>query len=288
MSSKRKFSDFNADSSSKKEESRERIPGYHAPKSRKKSGSHKARANPKSLQWVKKRVRTIERKMRGGTENLPANVQNDMEKELAYHKQKLDEVADDKKRKSMIKKYHMVRFFERKKADRLAKQIGTQLEMATDEAEIKKLKADLHVAEIDSLYARYFPHRERYESLYPVSSLGLSVHGGEQPEDASTAAKALRTERPKLWGAIEKASKKGPQALSDIRERKLAVDSRSKAPKDRPSKHSFAVKANQLKEKTAFVSDPADPRQGKGKRKEESDSSDSSSDSDSDGFFEKE
>ena len=51
----------------------------------------------------------------------------------------------------------MVRFFERKKADRLAKQIETQIELSKDPEETEKLKQDLHVAQIDSLYAKFFP-----------------------------------------------------------------------------------------------------------------------------------
>jgi hypothetical protein len=139
---------------------------------------------------------------------LPANKENDLAKELEYHKQKIDEAEDEKKKKkskqfleflmrslfgrrrgrhcpiegapaawptnsecSMINwkmylltpdcivlaKYHMVRFFERKKADRLAKQIETQISLSKDPEEIEKLNQDLHVAQIDSLYAKFFP-----------------------------------------------------------------------------------------------------------------------------------
>lgn len=60
-------------------------------------------------------------------------------------------------RRIVLAKYHMVRFFERKKADRLAKQIETQIELSKDAEETEKLKQDLHVAQIDSLYAKFFP-----------------------------------------------------------------------------------------------------------------------------------
>ena len=62
------------------------------------------------LNWVKKRARTIERRFKTG-QNMPANIQNDLERELAHHQQKIEEIADEKRRKQMIKKYHMVRFF---------------------------------------------------------------------------------------------------------------------------------------------------------------------------------
>ncbi|KAL7627019.1 rRNA-processing protein efg1 [Parahypoxylon ruwenzoriense] len=267
MGSKRKFSEFKAEQSGQTEKggTRERIPGYHAPKNPKKKNGKKSRVKPGSMNWVKKRARTIERRFKTG-QNMPANIQNDLERELAHHQQKITEAADEKRRKTMIKKYHMVRFFERKKADRLAKQIKSQIETAKDDKEIDKLKADLHRAEIDSIYTRFFPYRERYISLYPVASLGLSVHGGEKAEDASSAAQALHTERPPLWEEIETASEKGIPALIEIRERKLGTGSRGKHPRDDgPSKDSAPATVNRANTKNSNASDGASSRQGKGK-----------------------
>ena len=42
---------------------------------------------------------------------IPANKRIDLERELAHHKQKIEEATEDKERKHMISKYHMVRFF---------------------------------------------------------------------------------------------------------------------------------------------------------------------------------
>ncbi|XXG96588.1 hypothetical protein Hte_002876 [Hypoxylon texense] len=288
MNSKRKFSDFKAESrpdSSEHGETHERNPGFHASKKSKKHAKN-GKVKPDNLNWVKKRARTIERRFKTG-HNIPANVQNELERELAHHQQKITELADEKKRKTMIKKYHMVRFFERKKADRLAKQIQSQLNKATDEKEIEKLKADLHKAEVDSLYTRYFPFRERYVSLYPVSSLGLSVHGGEKPEDASTAAQALHTDRPPMWEVIEKESEKGMRALVEIRERKL-VPNQPKKP-DQPSKDAAPSKTKTPKTPKTKISEKPDSQRtqkGKGRTKQtEQPPSDHGDDSDG-GFFE--
>ncbi|KAI1281363.1 hypothetical protein F5Y07DRAFT_354484 [Xylaria sp. FL0933] len=275
MSSKRKFSELGAESSAAGE-TRDRIPSYQKPKHKKRRGAG-GQEKPNSIAWIKKRARTIERRLNHPAK-LPANVQHDLEKELEHHKQKMEDQADKKKRSAMIKKYHMIRFFERKKADRLVKQLQTQLESATDDHEKNKLKLEIQIAETDSLYARYFPHRERYVSLYPNSSVSPK-------EDASSAIKALTTSRPPLWAAIDKAAKKGTAALVQIRERRLAVDSRSKAPKERPSKHAFEAKAGQLKAKTSFAPECTDSKKSSGKRQESSESSDSSSDNDSDGGF---
>lgn len=159
----------------------------------------------------------------------------------------------------------------------------TQLEATTDREERKRLQADLHVAEVDALYAKYFPHRERYVSLYPVSSLGLGVQGGVKAEDSSTAARALHAERPPLWGVIEKAAKKGPAALTQIQERKSPVDSGSKPAQERPSKHSSTAKATQPKAKS---SGDARPHEGKGRHGKSRETSDPSGDDSDGGFFE--
>ncbi|KAI1180113.1 hypothetical protein F4777DRAFT_574395 [Nemania sp. FL0916] len=282
MSSKRKFSEFRSDPSATGE-MREHARG--PPNSRFKNKKGPSHEKPTSISWLKKRARTIERRL-NHTDSLPANIKHDLEKELDHHKQKLEDLADSRKRQAMIKKYHMVRFFEKKKADRLAKQIRNQLEATTDEEERKRLQADLHIAEVDSLYAKYFPHRERYVSLYPVAS-GQSNGGDTKAEDTSTTARYLHTDRPPFWTTIEKTAEKGVRALMQIQERKPVVDSRNNPPQERPPKHSHAVKADKPKAKTSSLSEPAEAPERKGKSKSQlpQEPSGSSSDDDSDGGF---
>ncbi|KAI1144504.1 hypothetical protein F5Y05DRAFT_29235 [Hypoxylon sp. FL0543] len=284
MGSKRKFAEFDAESS-EKGGTRELSSGYHQPKKANKNHPKKSKAKPDNINWLKKRVRTIERRFKTG-KNMPANVQNDLERELAHHQQKIEEAADEKRRKTMIKKYHMVRFFERKKADRLAKRIRSQLKTATDEKEIEKLNADLHKAEIDSIYTRFFPYRERYISLYPVASLGLSMQGGEKTEDASTAAQALRSERPSLWREIEKASEEGLPALIEIRERKLEKESKTKRSAKQTSKDPAPTKTEDTKTKSSAKSDSTTTQQGRGKKRRDEPSEPSDSSDSEGGFFE--
>ncbi|KAI1476432.1 hypothetical protein F4774DRAFT_392978 [Daldinia eschscholtzii] len=276
MSSKRKFSEFRADSSGQ-DGPQERASRSHTPKKFNSKKPKKNKAKPDNINWLKKRARTIERRLKMG-QSMPANVENELERELAHHQQKIAEAVDEKKRKTMITKYHMVRFFERKKADRLAKQIRSQLNTTEDPEEIDKLKADLHKAEIDGIYARYFPYRERYISLYPV---------GEKSEDGSTAAHALRAERPPLWKDIEKASEKGTSALIEIRERKLDTDSKSKTSNE-SSKGSVPAKANQSRTKSSDASGSTSGRKDKNqaKRHKKSDSPDLSDNESEGGFFE--
>lgn len=103
---KRKFTDFDSEANG---QGRDRSRGHVAGgPSSKKSKMHKAK--PDNMPWVKKRARTIERLLRT-SQDLPANVQNDLERELEHHRSRIAKAADDKQRKDMISKYHMVRFF---------------------------------------------------------------------------------------------------------------------------------------------------------------------------------
>ncbi|KAK7923271.1 hypothetical protein PG985_007342 [Apiospora marii] len=194
--------------------------GSQAPKRRKNTNGRITKARPDNLNWMKKRARTIERRFRIG-QNLPADKRNDLERELGHYKQKIQEASGGKYRGQMIKKYHMVRFFERKKADKLAKQLTKQLRACEDAEERKQLERDLHVAEIDGQYARNFPFLEAYVSLYPVKSSSATTQDGEKPETPSAAAQALRNERPPMWHTIEQAVAEGTHALIAIRERDI-------------------------------------------------------------------
>lgn len=63
-----------------------------------------------SLNEVKKRARNIERRFAKG-DNLPADVQQKLERELVQCRRQIDDLQHKKKRQEMISKYHGVRFF---------------------------------------------------------------------------------------------------------------------------------------------------------------------------------
>lgn len=64
-----------------------------------------------SMTAIKKRARAIERLLARENLAIPANKQNELERELAAHKQRIAEAKAKKERSKMIQKYHMVRFF---------------------------------------------------------------------------------------------------------------------------------------------------------------------------------
>jgi len=61
---------------------------------------------------AKKRARTIERQLgHSSADALPANVRNDLERELASLRSTIHAATARRQRSKMLSKYHMVRFF---------------------------------------------------------------------------------------------------------------------------------------------------------------------------------
>jgi hypothetical protein len=80
----------------------------------------KLKRKEENINWVRKRARTIERLFQRDNAKLPANVQKDLERELAAHKQRIKDEGFRKRRSYMIGRYHMVRFFGRSSLSRSA------------------------------------------------------------------------------------------------------------------------------------------------------------------------
>lgn len=166
-----------------------------------------------SLAAVKKRARNIERSLqREGASEMPPTVRAALDRELAALKHRIENQQDKKHRSNMIGKYHMVRFFERKKAQKLVNYVRKKLDQTEDPEQIAELKKDLHTAEVDVKYAIYFPFLERYVSLYPNT---------ENPENQSDAKLALlRSKRSPVWTEVEQAVELGESALERLQNRK--------------------------------------------------------------------
>lgn len=220
-----------------------------------------------SLHEVKRRARNIERRFAKG-DDLPADVKQKLDRELVQCKVQIDEITHKKRRHDMISKYHRVRFFgtyptrllasprisvanapclERKKAERLRKKLKKQADEATDPEEKAKIEAELHIADVDYHYTRYFPFLERYESLYTTPEDSKDDDAEGQP----AAIRALHSERPPMWKVVEEAMSNGQAALEELQERRpeKPQESRPEKPKSkavkqkpvRPSKPSSTV-----------------------------------------------
>ncbi|KAH0596298.1 hypothetical protein MHUMG1_06159 [Metarhizium humberi] len=210
---KRSFSDVDNDVESQPRPARAN--GFN-PKRQKQYGTSKHKAKEGSLEYSRKRARNIERLLHR-KKDLPANVQNDLQRELESHKSTVSDKSFLKKRSAMIAKYHMVRFFGTEDAD--------------------DLKRQLHIAEVDEAYTIYHPHLDPYISLYGNSKSEGNDKGEDAAEDDSetkqtrAAAKAaLNAKRPPMWSVVEKTMEEGPEALKQLRERRSADDSAHSAP----------------------------------------------------------
>ncbi|KPM43477.1 hypothetical protein AK830_g3041 [Neonectria ditissima] len=215
-------------------------PEPHAPndagpykKQKQQTSKSKNRPSEGSSQWARKRVRNIERLL-NRNQDLPADVRNDLERELAAHRTTMSDKAFQKKRGAMISKYHMVRFFERKKAMRLAKQLRKRIDQSSSPEETEELRRLLHIAEVDEAYTQHFPHIETYVSLYKSEATKGDDKQDDEEEDKAAKTKALlEAERPPMWSTIEQAMKEGHFALRMLRERRTSDDAKGGSQKER-------------------------------------------------------
>jgi hypothetical protein len=132
---------------------------------------------------LKKKIRDVERTLR--KPGLAATKKLEAERALAALREELEDVQRGQKAKENAQRYHMVRFFERKKAARKLKQavkamLGEKNSVKANESDEsdkeevsvrdeETLRANLEKAEIDLYYTVLFPLERKYISLYPSS-----------------------------------------------------------------------------------------------------------------------
>jgi hypothetical protein len=136
----------------------------------------------------------------------------------------------------------------------MAKQLRKQIEQTTDPEEKVALKSDLHIAEVDAHYARYFPFLERYVSLYPIAKKAKESKADDEDEEAdekSLAKLALRAPRPPLWATVEKAMEEGQEALQNLRDRRTDIDAPAKPQKKTFKETGRAARRQQERNKAA-------------------------------------
>ncbi|KAM0131734.1 hypothetical protein ACHAQE_004838 [Botrytis cinerea] len=166
---------------------------------------NKKQAHASSVNTIKKKIRDITRKLERA-QDLPADVRVEDERALAAYQQELASAEAEKIRQKMIKKYHMVRFFERQKATRQLKKLRKRLLDSESTEEVEQLKDEMHILEVDLNYTQYHPLSETYISLYPPKGSG---------EDAEVKA---TKEKPPMWKEVEKCMEEG--TLDRLRNRK--------------------------------------------------------------------
>ncbi|TVY15659.1 rRNA-processing protein efg1 [Lachnellula arida] len=174
---------------------------------------YKKQLHASSVNDIKKRIRNVTRRLER-VEDLPANVRIEDERALAAYQQELAAAEAEKIRQKMIKKYHMVRFFERQKASRQLKRLRKRLLATESIEEVETLKAQMHIAEVDLNYTQYSPLCETYISLYPQQKTS-----SEDPGDGPKADDSQP--KPPMWSEVEKCMEDG--TLNKLRNRVGAV-----------------------------------------------------------------
>ena len=136
----------------------------------------KAKAAPAS---ASKQVRSLERLLK---RELPAHVRREKEAALAALQQQAQKAKRTQRERAFSKKYHKVKFFERRKVERRIAHLKKQLEGAGPKAQ-PELRRQLQAAEHDLLYVQHFPRHKKYLSLFPVAGT----------DDAFVARRIFRT-----------------------------------------------------------------------------------------------
>ncbi|KAL9119576.1 MAG: hypothetical protein Q9187_003873 [Circinaria calcarea] len=178
------------------------------------------RSKPASVSVLKGKIRDLSRLLER-SRTLPADVRIEKERALAGYKADLEKRAEEKRRKDMIGKYHMVRFFERQKATRALKKLQKQASaLSPSSPERTSLSAAIHDTEVDLNYTIYHPLTEKYQSLYARTDKKGSgeVDGERRNGDEKEEGKPGR-KRPPLWNIVEISMTEG--TLEELRDGRI-------------------------------------------------------------------
>jgi len=217
-------------------------PRPDAPRKRKRNRAAPYTANGRphklALHPLKTRIRDLERQL-GRRAGLPANVRVDREREVVALRARLADTAAEARRRRRIARYHMVRFFERKKAARVLRRAEKECEEAragaAEEDVRRRLEERVCRARVDFNYAVYSPLEWKYCALWPkVKEDGGEAEGkdesGAENEEASkmeedvgdkqhsTASEPATRGDPVMWERVRIATEEGQKALEALRD----------------------------------------------------------------------
>ncbi|KAI9756115.1 MAG: hypothetical protein M4579_004002 [Chaenotheca gracillima] len=165
-----------------------------------------------SMNVLKKKVRDLSRLLEhthgddaapSKAADMPGDVRMENERALATYRQELAEAEVERERQKMIKRYHMVRFFERQKATRRLKKLVALKRKSTDEESAADIESSIHEAEVDLNYTLYSPLYTKYISLYAGAEDAVAEKAGDKPP---------------LWHEVERCMRSGISgALDELR-----------------------------------------------------------------------
>jgi hypothetical protein len=162
-----------------------------------------SRPKKHAIHRPKNQIRDLERMLAKATD-MPATVRAGHERRLEALKHDLVVTAAEKEKTRMIEKYHMVRFFDRKKAERHLKKAQRALKDCQNPEMRQKLEQNVYTATIDLNYTMYYPLVRNYCALYPTKKDEEGKMRGDEEAMLAGARGDLE-----MWKVVEKATKQG-------------------------------------------------------------------------------
>ena len=157
------------------------VPGKDASSHRMPQKFSRTKSRPKAnpINPMKSRLRSLTRLLSHKSATMPADQMLSLQREEQLLRSQIQYVEAKEKRSRMITKYHKVRFFERRKAERRLKQAKQNHEKSQEhdivegiEQDTSSRKTEVELCEVDLNYTLYFPLETRYESLYVKGETG--------------------------------------------------------------------------------------------------------------------
>ncbi|KAJ5184812.1 rRNA-processing protein EFG1 [Penicillium cf. griseofulvum] len=170
-----------------------------------------------SINDLKKRIRDVKRLL--NKVDLSADARILQERALAGYEQDLADETTRRERSSLIKKYHFVRFLDRKTATKeLNRLTRREKEEGLDSKQKARLAAKIHNCQVNLNYAIYYPLTEKYISIYPNGKPEATDPTSELQSEETKSKNA----KPPLWPVVEKCMEE--KTLDLLRNGKLHIN----------------------------------------------------------------
>ncbi|KAK9235473.1 hypothetical protein V1525DRAFT_409816 [Lipomyces kononenkoae] len=168
-------------------------------------------ASASSVSRLRKKIRDLERLLKrasssgNGSKNSTALATREQERALRALKNELLTAERNMKDKKLDKRYHKVRFFERRKAARRVvqsrKAVAAALADEVDENRRKTAEEERLMAETELAYVALFPREWKYVSLY--------VDGGVEKARKGHGESETDKKRLEWWTDVERMVRSG-------------------------------------------------------------------------------
>lgn len=167
---------------------------------------------------LKSRIRSLKRQLERD-DSLSAVAQQEKERALQAAKNELEKNQRAKQRNDMIGKWHKVRFFDRRKAEKRLKRARKELDGLQDGDETRLvLEEKVAEAEVDVKYAIFYPLEKEYVPLFPRRK---KVEGEDEGSEDGVV-EAERKGDPVTWQKVRRCMEEG--TLDALRNGKLSEE----------------------------------------------------------------